>query len=105
MTHQCLHRLLLLKNLLLPQEDVAPLSDILRHTVFKPNNQLACINSESWAQTPGQAYLRLVVIRPATTQANRGSAVKLTAVKKIVEAAKSTAAGFQLQQKPGSVNG
>lgn len=46
-----------------------------------------------------RAYLRLVVINPATTQANKGSAVKLTAVKKIVEAANSTAAGFQLQHR------
>ncbi len=45
------------------------------------------------------AYLRLVVINPATTQANKGSAVKLTAVKKMVEAANSTAAGFQLQHR------
>ncbi len=46
-----------------------------------------------------RAYLRLVVIKPATTQANKGSAVKLTAVKKMVEAANSTAAGFQLQHR------
>lgn len=45
------------------------------------------------------AYLRLVVINPATTQASKGSAVKLTAVKKMVEAANSTAAGFQLQHR------
>lgn len=45
----------------------------------------------------GTAYLRLVVIRPVTTQASKGSAVKLTAAKKMVEAARSTAAGFQLQ--------
>ncbi len=46
-----------------------------------------------------RAYLRLVVINPATTQANKGSAVKLTAVKKMVEAANSTAAGFRLQHR------
>ncbi len=46
-----------------------------------------------------RAYLRLVVINPATTHASKGSAVKLTAVKKMVEAANSTAAGFQLQHR------
>ena len=102
MTHQCL----LVKTWCFLKKMYAQLSDVLRHTVFiRSNNHSACTNSESKTQTPCQVYLRLVVIRPATTQANRGSAVKLTAVKKIVEAAKSTAAGFQLQQEPGSVNG
>jgi len=51
------------------------------------------------AAAAAEAYLRLVVIKPATTQASKGSAVKLTAVKKIVEAANSTAAGFRLQHR------
>lgn len=41
-------------------------------------------------------YLRFVVMSPATTHASRGSAVKLTALKKVADAATSTAAGFQL---------
>lgn len=49
------------------------------------------------------AYLRLVVTSPATTHANRGSAVKLTAVKKMVEAASNTAAGFQLHMSAQGV--
>lgn len=40
-----------------------------------------------------------MVTRPATTQASRGSAVKLTAPKKVADAATSTAAGFQLQRQ------
>ena len=44
-------------------------------------------------------HLRFVVTSPATTQASRGSAVKLTALKKVADAAASTAAGLQLQHQ------
>ena len=72
----------------------------LRHaqllTVSYVDEKMLIVNQQ---QHQKRAYLRLVVINPATTQANKGSAVKLTAVKKIVEAANSTAAGFQLQHR------
>lgn len=44
-------------------------------------------------------YLRLVATRPATTHASRGSAVKLTQVKKIAEAISSTTSGFPLHSR------
>lgn len=58
-------------------------------------------DDNGWVQHArmGTGHLRFVVTRPATTQASRGSAVKLSAPKKIADAATSTAAGFQLQHQ------
>lgn len=46
----------------------------------------------------GGVYLRLVATRPATTHASRGSAVKLTDVKKMAEAMSKTITGLPLQE-------